>query len=209
MCFDWKWGLIMNSKIQKKIDKIIKIKDEICLWKEKTEQELACLMKEFEKIPRDEISSHFVKHLKDSCFADILIKIAKQYPQNLKLNLYIISSLCYMISRYNLDETDEIYHLVLSNSTKKDLAGYVCLHLPHLKGFDRYANKWEYFMSMRNFTPKKIAHQKFISIIEQNLHDIPDIYRAEIVEFLQDKSRLANSECGKKFYLDMINKINR
>ncbi len=62
-------------------------------------------------------------------------------------------------------------------------------------------------MSMRNMTPKKIAHQKFVAIIEQNTNKIPSEYKSEIINFLRTKQESANNEFGKKMYLETIEKI--
>lgn len=57
-------------------------------------------------------------------------------------------------------------------------------------------------------SPKKIAHQNLVKIIERNIDDIPSKYKQEIMDFLQEKYEMANNEGGKKYYQDMINRIN-
>ena len=62
-------------------------------------------------------------------------------------------------------------------------------------------------MSMQKMTPKKIAHQNLVYIINQNIQSVPEEYKKEVISFLQKKHDLANNDGGKKFYLDMIKKI--
>lgn len=198
----------MNSKIQNKINYLSELKNKISLWSDKAEEELAYLIKEFEKITRAEVSSYFFPYFKDDSFAEILVEIASKYSENKKITLNIISSLCNMVLRYDLHETKAIYNFVLENANKKNLAGYVSIYLPNLKGFKAYPNKWQYFVSLKKMSPKKIAHQNLVKIIERNIDDIPSKYKQEIMDFLQEKYEMANNEGGKKYYQDMINRIN-
>lgn len=197
----------MNSKIQKKINYLNELKNKIILWSDKTEEELAYLINDFEKMTRAEISSYFFPYFKDDSFAEILFEIASKYSENKKITLNIISSLCNMVLRYDLHETKAIYHFVLENANKKNLAGYVSIYLPNLKGFKEYPNKWQYFINLKKMTPKKIAHQNLVKIIERNIDDIPSEYKQEIMDFLQEKYEMANNEDGKKYYQALIDKI--
>ena len=56
-------------------------------------------------------------------------------------------------------------------------------------------------------TPKKIAQQKLVGIIEQNINNIPEQYKGEIIHFLKERHDAANNDFGKKMYLEMIEKI--
>ena len=62
-------------------------------------------------------------------------------------------------------------------------------------------------MSMQKMTPKKIAHQNLVYIINQNIQSVPEEYKKEVISFLQTKHDLANNDGGKNFYLNMIKKI--
>ena len=198
----------MNRKIQKKINYLNELKNKINLWNDKSEEELAYLIKEFEKMTRAEISSYFFPYFKDDSFAEILFEIASKYSENKKITLNIISSLCNMVLRYDLQETKAIYNFVLENANKKNLAGYVSIYLPNLKGFKEHPNKWQYFVSLKKMSPKKIAHQNLVKIIERNIDDIPSEYKQEIMDFLHEKYEMANNEGGKNYYQDMIDRIN-
>lgn len=149
----------------------------------------------------------YTEYFSNEDFAKTLLEIAKKYPDNQNLIIDTISSFGMMITRYHLKETEEIYSFILSYSSHKRISTYVAIYLPQLKGFETYPNKWEYYMSMRNMTPKKIAHQKFVAIIEQNTNKIPSEYKSEIINFLRTKQESANNEFGKKIYLEMIEKI--
>ena len=203
--------IVMNknipTKMEKKTENILLLQKEIMDWKTKSELQIFNSIKLFEKIPRDEFSLYYVSYLTDNKFADNLLKIADNYPDNEKMILNIISILGNMIIRYKLTETPEIYNFILANSTKKGIAGYVSIYLTKLKSFEYYPNKWEYFMSMQKMVPKKVAHQNLVGIINQNIQNIPEEYKKEVLSFLQTKHNSTNNIGGKKMYLDMINKI--
>ena len=164
-------------KIKKKINDIRLLQVEIKNWKMKTETEVVNILKLFEKTPRDEMSLYYSSYFKDDKFAEELLQIALNYSDNEKILLNIISILGNMILRYQLEETTEIYNFILSNAYKKRLAGYVSNYLPRLKNFEYYPDKWKYFMSMQKMTPKKIAHQNLVHIINQNIQSIPEEYK--------------------------------
>ena len=187
----------INPKIQDKINKIIYLQDEIKKWEEKDEFEIENLMKNFEKMTRIEGSVFYTKYFTDEEFANILLVIARKYPDNKSM----------MITRYKLNETEEMYTLMLEYSSQKSISAYAAIYLPFLEGFEKHPNHWEYYMSMRKMTPKKIAQQKLVGIIEQNINNIPKQYKGEIIHFLKERHDAANNDFGKKMYLEMIEKI--
>lgn len=197
----------IDPKIQDKINTIIKLQTELLNWREKDESEIQNLMRDFEKMPRMEMTVFYEEYFTNQEFAAVLLEIAKEYPNNQKMIINIISSLGMMILRYRLKETKEIYNFMLMYSARKNISPYVDIYLPDLKGFENCQNKWEYYMSMKEMTPKKIAHQRFLSIIKQNISDIPSKYKGEVVEFLEKRKETANNEYGKKMYSEMIEKI--
>ena len=197
----------INPKIQDKINKIIYLQDEIKKWEEKDEFEIENLMKNFEKMTRIEGSVFYTKYFTDEEFANILLVIARKYPGNKSIIIDIITALGMMITRYKLNETEEMYTLMLEYSSQKGISAYVAIYLPFLTGFEKHPNHWEYYMSMRKMTPKKIAQQKLVGIIEQNINNIPEKYTGEIIHFLKERYDAANNDFGKKMYLEMIEKI--
>lgn len=197
----------INPKIQDKINKIIYLQDEIKKWEEKDEFEIENLMKNFEKMTRIEGSVFYTKYFTDEEFANILLVIARKYPDNKSIIKDIITALGMMITRYKLNETEEMYTLMFEYSSQKGISAYVAIYLSFLEGFEKHPNHWEYYMSMRKMTPKKIAQQKLVGIIEQNINNIPEKYTGEIIHFLKERYDAANSDFGKKVYLEMIEKI--
>ena len=197
----------INPKIQDKINKIIYLQDEIKKWEEKDEFEIENLMKNFEKMTRIEGSVFYTKYFTDEKFANILLVLARKYPDNKSIIKDIITALGMMITRYNLNETEEMYTLMLEYSSQKGVSAYVSIYFLFLKRFEKHPNHWEYYMSMRKMTPKKIAQQKLVGIIEQNINNIPEQYKSEIIHFLKERHDAANNDFGKKMYLEMIEKI--
>ncbi|MGX7090993.1 hypothetical protein ACWOBD_07315 [Gemella morbillorum] len=173
----------------------------------KDEFEIENLMKNFEKMTRIEGSVFYTKYFTDEEFANILLVIARKYPGNKSIIIDIITALGMMITRYKLNETEEMYTLMLEYSSQKGISAYVAIYLPFLEGFEKHPNHWEYYMSMRKMTPKKIAQQKLVGIIEQNINNIPEQYKGEIIHFLKERHDAANNDFGKKVYLEMIEKI--
>ena len=197
----------INPKIQDKINKIIYLQDEIKKWEEKDEFEIENLMKNFEKMTRIEGSVFYTKYFTDEEFANILLVLARKYPDNKSIIKDIITALGMMITRYKLNETEEMYTLMLEYSSQKGVSAHVSIYFPFLKRFEKHPNHWEYYMSMRKMTPKKIAQQKLVGIIEQNINNIPEQYKGEIIHFLKERHDAANNDFGKKMYLEMIEKI--
>ena len=195
----------INPKIQDRINKIIYLQDEIKKWEEK--DEIENLMKNFEKMTRIEGSVFYTRYFTDEKFANILLVIARKYPDNKSIIKDIITALGMMITRYKLNETEEMYTLMFEYSSQKGISAYVVIYLPSLTGFEKHPNQWEYYMSMRKMTPKKIAQQKLVGIIEQNINNIPEQYKGEIIHFLKERHDAANNDFGKKMYLEMIEKI--
>ena len=120
----------INPKIQDKINKIIYLQDEIKKWEEKDEFEIENLMKNFEKMTRIEGSVFYTKYFTDEEFANILLVIARKYPGNKSIIIDIITALGMMITRYKLNETEEMYTLMLEYSSQKGISAYVVIYLP-------------------------------------------------------------------------------
>ncbi len=99
----------LSKKIQLKIINILYLKEKLINWKNLDDIELETTIKQFEKIPRDEVSNAYIQYLKDPTLGQILVDIAILHSDNLKLIANIISSLGYLIIRYKMEETDAIY----------------------------------------------------------------------------------------------------
>lgn len=199
---------LIIKKIKMKIDKISYLQCELKNYEILSKDDILTLLQNYEKTTRDEMSSYFEKYFKDDTVADILLKIANKYKENKRIHIYIISSLGNMVNRYNLKETKEIYEYFKKYMFEKGISAYVAIYLPHFKNFQKEENKWDYFMKIAKMTPKKIAEINFLAILNEYIEEVPDEYKQEIVDFLQEKYQMANNEGGKKYYQDMINRIN-
>lgn len=199
---------LIIKKIKMKIDKISYLQCELKNYEILSKDDILTLLQNYEKTTRDEMSSYFEKYFKDDTFADILLKIANKYKENKRIHIYIISSLGNMVNRYNLKETKEIYEYFKKYMFEKGISAYVAIYLPHFKNFQKEENKWDYFMKIAKMTPKKIAEINFLAILNEYIEEVPDEYKQEIIDFLQEKYQIANNEGGKKYYQDMINRIN-
>jgi hypothetical protein len=199
---------LIIKKIKMKIDKISYLQCELKNYEILSKDDILTLLQNYEKTTRDEMSSYFEKYFKDDTFADILLKIANKYKENKRIHIYIISSLGNMVNRYNLKETKEIYEYFKKYMFEKGISAYVAIYLPHFKNFQKEENKWDYFMKIAKMTPKKIAEINFLAILNEYIEEVPDEYKQEIIDFLKEKYQMANNEGGKKYYQDMINRIN-
>ncbi len=193
----------ISTKIKKKIDNIINLKNELKNWRKMTEDEVFLSIKAFEKTPRDEGSSFYNDYFNDNEFAEILLDISKEYQSNNKLNICIISSLGNMMNRYDLKETERIYEYFLSNIDKKGVSAYTAIYFTKLERFYDYPDKWSYIMSVKDMKPAKIGEASFETIIKREKENIPDIYKSEISGYFKIKAEKANNEYGKKHYLTL------
>ncbi|XKX06780.1 hypothetical protein R8G61_05525 [Tenacibaculum maritimum] len=119
------------------------------------------------------------------------------------MNVYIISSLGNMMSRYNLKETKNIYEYFLDNLHKKGLSAYVSLFFTDLEHFANYSEKWAYIMSVKDMKPSKLGELSFETIIKNRKDNIPNEYKSVVNNHFIMKAKKANSEYGKKHYLDL------
>ncbi len=198
----------ISTKIQVKINNIVKLKSGLGNWEKLSEDEVFKLIKEFEKTPRDEGSSFYNEYFNDSEFGETLVKIAQTYTNDSKIVINVISALGNMMWRYKLPETEDIYQLMLDNSQRKGVAPYAAIYLPRMDKFKDFQDKWEYYMSIKTMSPKKLAESEFLDIIEDNLKNIPAKFKEEVVAFLEEKIKISNSEYSKNHYSEMIESIN-
>ncbi|EEZ74817.1 hypothetical protein NEILACOT_05195 [Neisseria lactamica ATCC 23970] len=109
----------MNSKTKLRVNKIIELKHHIENWETQTSEEIEKLLVDFEKQPRQEMSSYYTELFRDVQFAGVLVQIANKYAENSKINRCIVSALGMMMWRYKLPESEEIYRLMLANIQRK------------------------------------------------------------------------------------------
>ena len=193
----------INRKIQNKIDNIKYLQNELMNFKNFSEDEISNLLQKFEKTPRDEVSFYFKALFTNLEFANVLLEIADKYKENKKIQINILSSIGNMIRRYGLEETDEIYDYFKTNMFIKNVGVYIAIHLPYLKRFEK-ENSWEYFMKVKNMTPKKMAETTFLNIVNEHITEIPNEHKGEVIAFLKQKQQNSNNESGQKYYQELI-----
>ena len=192
-----------NRKIQNKIDNIKYLQNELMNFKNFSEDEISNLLQKFEKTPRDEVSFYFKALFTNLEFANVLLEIADKYKENKKIQINILSSIGNMIRRYGLEETDEIYDYFKTNMFIKNVGVYVAIHLPYLKRFEK-ENSWEYFMKVKNMTPKKMAETTFLNIVNEHITERPNEHKGEVIALLKQKQQNSNNEGGQKYYQELI-----
>ena len=198
---------IISVKIKKQLDIILELKTQIDNWKSYTEQEVSQIVKEFEKKPRDEGSFWFEETLSDKKLASNLVAIANKYPENTKMNVYVVSALGNMIKRYKLESSQEIFNYFLEKAQAKEIALYVSFFLPYLPQFDKYEKKWEYIMSIKNIKPLKDSEISFKERIEFFLNQLPNKYVQETIVFFEQCINDVKSDYSKNMYRELIEKL--
>lgn len=194
-------------KIQKNIDNIEVLKKQISQWRKLSIEDLFQSVKEFEKTPRLEVSSYYNDLFNDVKFSEILLDIYKSIPDNAKMVILLISAIGNMIQRYNLPESQDIYAFMVENAYKKNVGPYVAIFLPRLEHFKNYSKKWQYFMNVKEMSPKKVAESSFETIMDLYGDEIPEENKEEVVRYFNKKSEGSNNEYGRRHYLDLANKF--
>lgn len=197
----------MNSKTETRINKIIELKHHIGNWETQTSEEIEKLLIDFEKQPRQEMSSYYVELFRDAQFAKILTNIANKHPENNKINYSIVSSLGMMMWRYELPENEEIYRLMLANIQRKGVALCVAFHLPKMKMFKDFPDKWAYFMSIPKLSPKKKSAEYFTHLVEEYICFVPMTYKSELVQYFNLKYHETKSEFQKDRYKKILSNL--
>lgn len=194
-------------KIQKNIDNIEALKNQLSQWRKLSIEDLFQSVKEFEKTPRLEVSSYYNCLFNDVKFSEILLEIYKGNADNTKMVILLISAIGNMIQRYNLPESQDIYEFMVENAYKKNVGPYVAIFLPRLKHFKNYSKKWQYFMDVREMSPKKVAESSFEALMDLHGSDIPEENKEEVVHYFNKKSEQSNNAYGRQHYLDLANKF--
>lgn len=196
----------MENKYQKKIDKeILEVINPIRNnWNNFTEEELENLLKKFGNICRDETSVLRKDILSDDELLSSLIKIGNKY-NNPKILIEIVSSINNMIERYNLKITDKAFQFLLSQTKNRKVNFYVSIFITRLSQFADYEQKWDYIMSIPNIAPKKKSINTFYRVIKDNLNNIPNKFKPDIINILERHLDTPNlHETTIKKYLEII-----
>ena len=197
----------ISPKIKQQLDLIIELKTQIENWNSYNEEELFQIVKEFEKKPRDEGSFWYEEALSDKRLAENLLALANEYSDNTKMNVFIVSAIGNMIRRYKLEPSDEIFTYFLQKAQTKGVALYISFYLPYLPQFEKYDNKWDYIMSIKNIKPLKDAEISFRERIEFFLIQLPAKYIEETIVFFEQCINEAKSDYSKNMYRELIEKL--
>lgn len=180
----------INEKIQQEINEVI---NPIHYnWKDKTEKEVEELLKKFGKICRDETSVYRKEILSNLKLAEELLKIGEKYNKNSKILIELVSSLNNMIARYNLIVNDLIFNFLINQTKNKKVNFYVSLFITELDHFNNYDDKWGYILSIPNIAPKEKSINTFFRIINNNINNIPNNLKTEIIEIFEEYTKKEN-----------------
>jgi len=182
----------ISKRMRLKLEKMELLICELRRWETLDELDLEAKLKEFEKIPRDEVSMYRVSALSNIELGKTLLSIGRKYESNVKILSDVLSSLGWMVRRYELQCTNEIFKLFLENKNNRKLKLVVPIHLPLLPQFESYNEKWDFIMSIPNFFPKKNSQDLFYDEVKRRIDEIP-IQLVEDVKIFLDK-RLNNEK---------------
>jgi hypothetical protein len=199
----------MTSKMKQKVKNIEELYNKIKCWNIYEEYELENIIKQFEKIPRYEMSAYFKPYFTRE-LVNNLLEIGKTNNKNILCN--IVSILGNMITRYNIEAEDRIFDYFVSlKDRKKKVNYYVSMFLPNFPQFKKWENKWDYLITIPEIAPKKKSMDNFYikinSIIKEN-EIIPIEYKEKIITLFEqfiDKNEL--SIYTKDLYDEVINKL--
>ncbi|MBC9912214.1 hypothetical protein [Chitinophaga varians] len=156
-----------------KTDALHSLKDKLLNWQQLSEQELETYIREFERIPRAEVSTFYTPVLSDSELGALLVAIGQQFPDNVKLLINVVSALGNMVLRYGLTPTDAMFDLLVAASGNRKVNFYVALHIRVFPQYQTWAKRWEYLLSVPDIAPKKKSIVVFYDTVKQQLekHD--------------------------------------
>ncbi len=169
-------------------DALHALKDKLLNWQHLPEQELETSIREFEKIPRAEVSTFYTPVLSDSALGTILVAIGRQFPENTKLQVNVVSALGNMVLRYGLTPMDTMFNYLVDTSANRKVNFYVALHIRVFPQYETWSKKWEYLLSVPDIAPKKKAFVVFYDTVKQLLekHDImPLEVKQEVIKKIQ------------------------
>lgn len=152
-----------------KTDALHSLKDKLLNWQQLSEQELEIYIREFEKIPRAEVSTFYTPVLSDNELGAILVAIGIQFPDNVKLQINVVSALGNMVLRYGLTPTDAMFDYLVAASANRKVNFYVALHIKVFPQYQSWAKRWEYLLSVPDIAPRKKAIVVFYDTVKQQL----------------------------------------
>ena len=96
------------DKIEIKIERVSMLLHDIHNWKSLNELDLKNVIKQFEKIPREEISRFYTPYFTGDLVENI-IQIGEANKKDTDMLCNLISILGNIIARYNVESTDEVF----------------------------------------------------------------------------------------------------
>ena len=97
---------------------ISKLSNDIYNWRSFDSVELNNVIKQFEKIPREEISKFYKPYFTNELVVELL-KIGETYKEEADMSCNTISILGNIIVRYNVEATDEVFDFFIRFSSVK------------------------------------------------------------------------------------------
>ncbi|MDR0560776.1 MAG: hypothetical protein LBG92_11460 [Prevotellaceae bacterium] len=200
-----------HKKIQLKIENCKDLTEKVRNWRDFDEAELEIIVKNFEKVPREEWATRYIPYITYE-IAEKLMQIGEKYKPNTNLLCIIISALENLISRLKIDTTDTLYSFFLQFANQPKTDYFVAIHIDNFPQFNESKNKWEYIFSILNIRPKQKSFQVFISKISRILYrkeDIPQEYFEKLTEMLNkllaDETKNVWTEKEYSYKLELLN----
>jgi len=186
------------------------LSNDIHNWKSFNELELREIIKQFEKIPREEVSKFYKPYFTDD-LVDNLLRIGEANKKDTDILCNLISILGNIIVRYKVEATNKIFDFFIQSSHVKKVNYYVSLFICYLPQFKVWENKWDYIISIPTIAPKKRSKDNFFLEVKKlinNGEEIPDEYKSKIRSLLNsfiEENNLSNHT--KNEYMEILNLI--
>lgn len=199
--------------MEQKIKILEELKDRLCNWKSYDETRLQKLMKEFEKIPREEFSSFFTPILTDKSLIENIGEIGEAFQSNSEILVNVISSLGNIVWRYKLDPSVEMFDFFKKAAKNKKVNYYVSLYITSFPQYHTWKDRWNYLISIPEIAPKKKSIVNFHTEVKKILNTKEDIPLEVINKIITILSSHINSnflsDYTKNDYLNTISLLEK
>ncbi len=199
--------------MEQKIKILEELKDRLCNWKSYDETRLQKLMKEFEKIPREEFSSFFTPILTDKSLIENIGEIGEAFQSNSEILVNVISSLGNIVWRYKLDPSVEMFDFFKKAAKNKKVNYYVSLYITSFPQYHTWKDRWNYLISIPEIAPKKKSIANFHTEVKKILNTKEEIPLEVINKIITILSSHINSnflsDYTKNDYLNTISLLEK
>ncbi|GHT22396.1 hypothetical protein FACS189430_04110 [Bacteroidia bacterium] len=202
--------MALTKRMQLKIDNCKDLAEKVKNWETFDETDLEIIIKNLEKVPREEVSKLYFPYLTNEV-AEKLLEIGEKYGNNTKMVCLIVSAFGNLITRYKVESTDKFYSFFRQCINQPKVDYFVAIHIDNFPQFNTSKDKWEYFFSILNIRPKNKSFPIFYTKIRRVLTKkeiIPDEYLEKIINVISEKYNNSN-EWGKKDYGDTLEQLNK